>query len=158
MLTPTPWVVHKFGGSSVADADCFRKVAAILESAPAGRLGVVLSACRGVTDALLRIVALAEREDERVRGEIAQLRERHLGIADELLSAEGARHYRAAFDSDCRDLQETLRALHLPRSLQRPPPSPRGVGDLVAGYGEVWSTRLFQRFFAERARRPGPVA
>jgi bifunctional aspartokinase / homoserine dehydrogenase 1 len=158
MVKPDPWVVHKFGGSSVADADCFRKVAAILESAPAGRLGVVLSACRGVTDALLRIVALAEREDERVRGEIAQLRERHLGIADELLSAEGARHYRGAFDSDCRDLQETLRALHLPRSLQRPPPSPRGVGDLVAGYGEVWSTRLFQRFFAERARRPGPVA
>ncbi|MDB6091216.1 MAG: hypothetical protein JWN85_4000, partial [Gammaproteobacteria bacterium] len=24
------WVVHKFGGSSVADADCFRRVAAIL--------------------------------------------------------------------------------------------------------------------------------
>src|SRR5437660_10799041 len=27
MLNPAPWVVHKFGGSSVADADCFRRVA-----------------------------------------------------------------------------------------------------------------------------------
>ena len=63
MSQPDPWVVHKFGGSSVADADCFRKVAAILESAPPARLAVVLSACKGVTDALLRLVALAERQD-----------------------------------------------------------------------------------------------
>jgi bifunctional aspartokinase / homoserine dehydrogenase 1 len=152
MVKPAPWVVHKFGGSSVADADCFRKVAAILEAAPAGRLGVVLSACRGVTDALLRLVALAERRDERVSSEIAQLRGRHLAIADELLSAGAARQFRAQFDSDCRDLHEILRSLQLPR------PSPRSVSDLVSGYGEVWSTRLFRPFFEERARRPGPVA
>jgi bifunctional aspartokinase / homoserine dehydrogenase 1 len=152
MVKPDPWVVHKFGGSSVADADCLRKVAAILESAPPGRLAVVLSACRGVTDALLRLVALAERRDERVASEIAQLRSRHLAIADELLSAGAARQYRAQFDSDCRDLQEVLRSLQLPR------PSPRSVNDLVSGYGEVWSTRLFRPFFEERARRPGPVA
>jgi bifunctional aspartokinase / homoserine dehydrogenase 1 len=152
MVKPDPWVVHKFGGSSVADADCFRKVAAILEAAPAGRLAVVLSACRGVTDALLRLVALAERRDERVREEIAQLRLRHLAIADELLSSGAARQYRTQFESDCRDLQEILRSLQLPR------PSPRSVSDLVAGYGEVWSTRLFRPFFEERARRPGPVA
>src|SRR6201987_1076221 len=115
MVQPDPWVVHKFGGSSVADADCFRKVAAILESAPAGRLGVVLSACRGVTDALLRLVSLAERQDERVREEIVQLRARHAAIADELLSADAALRYKASFDSDCRDLQEALRSLQLPR-------------------------------------------
>ena len=44
MANTDPWVVHKFGGSSVADADCFRRVAAILDSIPAPRLGVVLSA------------------------------------------------------------------------------------------------------------------
>jgi len=152
MVKPDPWVVHKFGGSSVADADCFRKVAAILEAAPPGPLAVVLSACRGVTDALLRLVALAERRDERVRDEIAQLRLRHLGIADELLSSGAARQYRTQFESDCRDLQEILRSLQLPR------PSPRSVSDLVAGYGEVWSTRLFRPFLEERAQRPGPVA
>ncbi len=82
MVNPDPWVVHKFGGSSVADADCFRRVAAILESTPSGRLGVVLSACRGVTDALLRLVALAERQDERVQGRSARLRARHAAIAE----------------------------------------------------------------------------
>src|SRR6185437_10906214 len=109
MVQPDPWVVHKFGGSSVADADCFRRVAAILESAPAGRLAVVLSACKGVTDALLRLVALAERADEAFRGEIAQLRARHAGIAAELLSPEGAQAYAATLDNDCRDLAEVLR-------------------------------------------------
>ena len=62
-MSLSPWVVHKFGGSSVADADCFRRVADILEAQPAARLGVVLSACKGVTDSLLGLVAQAEKQD-----------------------------------------------------------------------------------------------
>jgi len=42
------WIVHKFGGSSVADAGCFRRVAEIVEASPNPREAVVLSACRGV--------------------------------------------------------------------------------------------------------------
>src|SRR5262249_49758393 len=80
-----PWDVHKFGGSSVADADCFRRVAAILDSLPSRRLGVVLSACRGVTDALLRLVSLAEKQDDGYRAEIGALRARHATIAETLL-------------------------------------------------------------------------
>ena len=151
MLNPTPWVVHKFGGSSVADADCFRKVAAILDSAPPARLGVVLSACRGVTDALLRLVALAERQDEAFRGELAQLRARHAAIAEELLTPAAAQPYLATLDRDCHDLLGILQAVKLTRA------AARNVSDLIAGYGEIWSTRLFQRFFEERARRPGAV-
>src|SRR6267378_1839697 len=151
MLNPTPWVVHKFGGSSVADADCFRKVAAILDSAPAARLGVVLSACRGVTDALLRLVALAERQDEAFRGELAQLRTRHAAIAEELLTPSAAQVYLAAFKRDCQDLLGVLNSVKLTRA------AAHNVSDLIAGYGEIWSTLLFQRFFEERARRPGAV-
>src|SRR3989440_966656 len=152
MLNPTPWVVHKFGGSSVADADCFRKVAAILDSAPAARLGVVLSACGGVTDALLRLVALAERQDEAYRGELGQLRARHAAIAGELLTAAAAQSYLAVFDRDCHDLLGVLHSVKLTRA------AAHNVRDLIAGYGEIWSTRLFQRFFQERAqRRPGAV-
>ena len=57
------WVVHKFGGSSVADARCFERVAGIVEAQmvpaaaaapqPRPRLAIVLSACKGVTDACL---------------------------------------------------------------------------------------------------------
>jgi len=145
------WVVHKFGGSSVADADCFRRVAAIIESQPAGRLGIVLSACRGVTDALLRIVTLAERQDESFKGELAALRARHATIAESLLRPESARLYLAGFDRDIHDLEGILQTVRLTRA------AGRNVSDLIAGYGELWSTKLFHRYFEERGRRDGGV-
>src|SRR5438105_838357 len=151
MLNPAPWVVHKFGGSSVADADCFRRVADILASAPAGRLAVVLSACRGVTDALLGLVALAERQDKAFREELTQLRVRHAGIATELLTAGAAQSYLAGLDRDCHDLLGVLHTVKLTRA------AAHSVRDLIAGYGEIWSTRLFQSFFAQHARRAGAV-
>ena len=151
MSQPDPWVVHKFGGSSVADADCFRKVAAILEAAPPARLAVVLSACKGVTDALLRLVALAERQDGTYRAELAQLRSRHAAIAQEVLTPQSAQAYLAGFDRDCQDLLGILHAVELTRS------AASTVSDLIAGYGEIWSSRLFQCFFEERRGRPGPV-
>src|SRR5215472_15104782 len=147
MSKTDPWVVHKFGGSSVADADCFRRVAAIIEASPASRVAVVLSACRGVTDALLRLVALAERQDVSFRGEIAELRARHGAIAAELLEPASAWSYLEDFDRDCRDLQAVLHAVTLTKA------AARNVTDLVAGYGELWSTQLFERFLAERGRR-----
>ncbi len=127
--------MHKFGGSSVADADCFRRVASILDAQPSARLGVVLSACRGVTDALLRLVALAEAQDDGYIREIATLRARHAAIAESLLSAESARLYLAAFDRDCHDLEGILHTVKLTRA------AASNVSDLIAGYGEIWSTR-----------------
>ena len=44
------WQVHKFGGSSVADAACFERVARILETDPVSRQAVVLSACGNGND------------------------------------------------------------------------------------------------------------
>ncbi len=75
------WIVHKFGGSSVADAACFRRVADIVEASPNPREAVVLSACRGVTDALLDLVALAERPDGDFAPAIQALKTRHLDLA-----------------------------------------------------------------------------
>ena len=53
------WRVFKFGGSSVADAACMRRVAEIIEAEPGGPLAVILSACKGVTDDLLNLVSAA---------------------------------------------------------------------------------------------------
>jgi aspartokinase/homoserine dehydrogenase 1 len=151
MSNSSPWVVHKFGGSSVADAGCFRRVAAIIDSLPAARVGVVLSACRGVTDALLGLVALAERQDERYRVELAGLRSRHAEIAETLLTPESARLYLAGFDRDCHDLEGILHTVKLTRS------AARNVSELIAGYGEIWSTKLFHRFYEEHGSQRGPV-
>jgi len=148
---PSAWVVHKFGGSSVADAECFKRVANILETLPAGRLGVVLSACRGVTDALLGLVARAEAQDDAYRGDLDALRARHATIAQSVLSPGAAQLYMAGFDRDRHDIEGILHTVKLTRS------AAQNVRDLIAGYGEIWSTKLFKEFFASRGKRPGNV-
>jgi aspartokinase/homoserine dehydrogenase 1 len=148
---PSAWVVHKFGGSSVADADCFRRVANILETLPPGRLGVVLSACRGVTDALLGLVARAEAQDDAWRGDLDALRARHATIAQSVLTPAAAQLFMAGFDRDRHDIEGILHTVKLTRS------AATNVRDLIAGYGEIWSTKLFREFFAARGQRPGEV-
>ena len=77
----------------------------------------MLSACRGVTDALLRLVSLAERQDDsyRVRARRA-CASRHATIAETLLTPESARLYLAGFDRDCHDLEGILHTVKLTRS------------------------------------------
>ncbi|MFZ9653356.1 MAG: bifunctional aspartate kinase/homoserine dehydrogenase I [Steroidobacteraceae bacterium] len=144
------WIVHKFGGSSVADADCFRRVAAILAERPAGRLAVVLSACKGVTDTLLDVVhAAAEGRDTATA--LDALRRQHAEIAQELLPAAGANGFLLAFDQDLDALRAALATARAARRAEQ------ATLDVVAGYGELWSTRLFSEFFAAQALRPGAV-
>ncbi|MCC7198799.1 MAG: aspartate kinase, partial [Gammaproteobacteria bacterium] len=150
-MSTEQWWVHKFGGSSVADASCFRRVADILERDPHPRLGVVLSACKGVTDALLNLVTAAERrESEACRQAIDGLRARHNAIATELLPEAARKEYLDTLEGDLTDLQGILHAVSLLRS------AAQNIRDLVAGYGEIWSTRLFAGYLAHRGVR-GPV-
>ncbi len=145
------WIVHKFGGSSVADADCFRRVAEIIESSSNLREAVVLSACRGVTDALLTLVSLAEHPTGDFMSAIEALKARHVGIAAELVSAEARATYAAGLETDCNDIAGLLQTVRLIRS------APQTMRDVVSGYGEIWSTQLFATFLRERARIAGDV-
>src|SRR5580704_2071034 len=161
MMTATDhkaWVVHKFGGSSVADARCFERVADIIESQsvelahgrrPRPHLAVVLSACKGVTDALLELVSLAERQDSSWRESVSAIRERHATIAAALLDGYTAGEFMAELDRDLTDLSGVLQTTSIVRSAA---PS---VRDLSAGFGEIWSTRLFYRYLQRRGVRGG---
>jgi aspartokinase/homoserine dehydrogenase 1 len=145
------WIVHKFGGSSVADADCFRRVADIIEASDNPREAVVLSACRGVTDALLHLVSLAERPEGYLASAIEQLKRRHEKLAAELLSRAAYETYRSHLQNDCRDIAGVLQTVRLIRA------ATYSMRDIISGYGEIWSTRLFAPFLRERARTPGEV-
>jgi len=146
---PRAWVVHKFGGSSVADAACFERVAAILESQPRERLAVVLSACKGVTDALLDLVKQAEQQSSAWEANLATIRARHAQIAGALLPAAAAADYLAEFDRDCAVLVSVLKTTQVMRTADRT------IRDKVSGYGEIWSTRLFARYLQQRLQRRG---
>jgi aspartokinase/homoserine dehydrogenase 1 len=145
------WVVHKFGGSSVADASCFRRVADIIEASTNPREAVVLSACRGVTDALLGLVTLAEQPDGPIASAIEQLKRRHEKLAAELLSRSAYEAYRTLLNKDCRDIAGVLQTVRLIRA------ATDSMRDVISGYGEIWSTRLFAPFLRERGRVPGEV-
>nr|NIW24055.1 bifunctional aspartate kinase/homoserine dehydrogenase I [Gammaproteobacteria bacterium] len=106
------WTVHKFGGSSLADAACFRRVAAIVMDQPPGNACVVVSAIGGMTDALLDLIANASGEQDSVAA-ITALRERYAGIVAELLEPESARELVAQFDEDIADVESVLKALAL---------------------------------------------
>ncbi|MDP8984885.1 MAG: bifunctional aspartate kinase/homoserine dehydrogenase I [Pseudomonadota bacterium] len=144
------WVVHKFGGSSVADAACFRRVADIVERSQS-RQAVVLSACRGVTDALLALVDLAERPNGDYPAALAALEARHTALAAQLISPAEQAAYGATLSQDCRDIAGMLQTVRLIRS------APQTMRDVISGYGEIWSTRLFAPFLRERARIAGAV-
>jgi bifunctional aspartokinase / homoserine dehydrogenase 1 len=145
------WRVHKFGGSSVADAVCMERVAKILEQDPHPRLGVVLSACRGVTDSLLNLVAAAERQESTVGERIEELRRRHQVIADTLLEGLDRSEYLTGLAQDCTDIAGILQTVQLIRSASQT------VRDLIAGFGEIWSTRLFSAYLRRRGKRAGKV-
>ena len=59
-----------------------------------------------------------------------------------MLSAEARQLYMAGFDRDRHDIEGILHTVKLTRS------AAQNVRDLIAGYGEIWSTKLFREFFA----------
>ena len=142
------WWVHKFGGSSVADAACFERVAAILEADGRARVAVVLSACRGVTDSLFGLVAAAERRDEAAcAAGLAALRTRHANLGAVLLTGQSQQDFLARLDADLEDIEGILHTVSMIRA------AADNVRDLVSGYGEIWSTRLFAAYLQARGKR-----
>ncbi len=129
------WTVHKFGGTSVADASCFRRVAAIIAAEQRDNLAVVVSAMRGVTDELLGLIDKAARR-EPTEAALAGLRERHERTSTELLGAAAAKALLAQQTADLGDVESILKALSLVRSASH------RSRDLVSGFGEIWSARL----------------
>ncbi len=137
------WTVHKFGGTSVADASCIRRVAGIIgEQRRGNNLAVVVSAMKGVTDDLLSLVDKASKR-EPVEQTLKALRARHEKANVELLGAAGAKAIMAEFDRDLQDIDSILKALSLVGAASN------RSRDLVSGYGEIWSARQIAAFFEQ---------
>jgi aspartokinase/homoserine dehydrogenase 1 len=141
------FTIHKFGGACVADAAGMARVAQIMTPRAGARRAIVLSACNGVTDELHELIAAAERRDEVGPG-LAALQARHGEAARLLLAAESAARYVDELAADLRDAENALATVRLTRS------AAPDVVDLIAGYGEIWASRLFARYFGERFGAP----
>lgn len=128
-------VVHKFGGTSVADADRYRHVAKLLLDRDEQQQVTVVSAMKGVTDALINLAKAAAAADPAWDERWHELRARHRGAAAALLGEQSGATIEW-LDARFERLREILAALAVIGEL------PQEVLDRVQGLGEVFSAHL----------------
>jgi aspartokinase/homoserine dehydrogenase 1 len=139
------WVTHKFGGTSLADVDAYRKVTSIIEGFdPGDRVAVVVSAAAGTTDGLIELVARAGRRDSSFEEMCDVLRERQVGLVNGLLDGPEAADLVARIDKDFHDIRDVLRASSVMGAALD-----NAIG-AVAGFGEIWSARLLAGYLQSR--------
>ena len=132
------WVVHKFGGTSLADAERYQNAARILLSQQQSeRTAVVVSAMSGVTDELIRSVELAARQNETYLTKLEALKERHLkAIASLQLPASRQQTLSETIVSDFKEIEEVLRGVWITKLASE------RIKEYVSGHGELWSAQL----------------
>lgn len=137
---PARIVVHKFGGTSVADAERYRHVAQLLLAREEAMQVTVVSAMKGVTDALIELAQAAAAEDAsgaapEWRERWHALRARHRGAAVALLGEHSGPTVEW-LDQRFEELAQVLSALRVIGGL------PAEVLQRVQGLGEVCSAQL----------------
>ncbi len=129
--------ILKFGGSSVATPERIRAVVQIVQATTGkSRVGVVVSAFGGVTDALLSAARVAAQHDVSYLELLTQLSARHLAAAAELALVEERADLEARLRVGFAELGDLLKGVYLLREA-----SPR-TRDRVASYGERWSAAV----------------
>ncbi|MFI5058744.1 MAG: aspartate kinase [Candidatus Acidiferrales bacterium] len=147
--------VMKFGGTSVGDADCVRRAAAIVQSAAAqGPVVVVVSAMSGVTNRLIQAAHRAEEGDQDSFPMLVnELRTQHETALKALV---GDPQRRSEIAEECRgvleELDRLLRGTTLLREL-----TPRTL-DAISGIGERLSAPLVAGAICELGLRSVPVS
>lgn len=139
-----PWIAHKFGGSSLANARAYAAAAEALESSADARRAVVVSAMAGMTDGLVELVERAGRREPSYEGLAEQLKEKQTDLISELLGADRSQELISAVEKDFDDIADVLRASSVMGTA-----SEQAVG-VVAGFGEVWSARLLAAYLNSR--------
>jgi len=150
------WQVHKFGGTSVANADCFRMAASIVEeqldtngTPHALCLAVVVSAMGGkpkTTDLLLSTVeAASNRENDRVEQNIDIILEKHHTCLETLFEPDEAAALKKVIESDLNDIRDILKTVALMKW------QATRISELVSGYGELWSAQILAALLRNRA-------
>ncbi|CAH7202401.1 fused aspartate kinase/homoserine dehydrogenase 2 [Vibrio chagasii] len=122
--------LHKFGGSSLADPECYLRVVNILREYSSATDLVVVSAAGKTTNRLIEFVEALDK-DGRIAHECLQtLRQFQLELIEALLEGEPAEQLTATIQQEFTALGELTAPLSEAQKAQ------------VLGHGEVWSSRL----------------
>jgi len=133
------WTVHKFGGTSLADADRYRAACEIiLPQRSHERVAIVVSAMSGVTNGLIEAVSLAAAQDVSYLQKLRSLEERHLETIAALQLRNNALQTTVA--ADFRAIEEVLRGVWITRLASE------RIIEFVSGHGELWSAQLLHAY------------
>lgn len=142
-MSGNKWKIHKFGGSSLADTECFQRVAKIIAAMPQANIGVVVSAMGGMTNDLLQLAALAEQDDNGVADLLNAIGARYSATSKGLVGGDALIDLLDQWGKDASDIDDMLKAIAMVKS------APQRSRDIVAGYGEIWSARLLAAYLRE---------
>jgi aspartokinase/homoserine dehydrogenase 1 len=127
--------IHKFGGSSLANAERFIVIKALLE----GDEIIVVSAIHGATS-LLQAMLDEAKNSLNYRQALEELEENHLMVIREL-SLEG--NIIRVIKADILKIQDILYAIYLTGSYSKE------IQNLVLGYGELWSAMILTEYLGK---------
>ena len=138
-------LVLKFGGSSVADAACVRRVAEIVKGAASRSPVVVLSAMGKTTDALFAAAQSAERgETEAAMKALREIVAKHKKACAELWEGEPPVDLQQFIDALSTQIDMLLRGVALLREL-----SARSR-DAIVSFGELLSSQIVAAYLHSR--------
>ncbi len=137
----------KFGGTSVGEADCIRRVADIVEShrAAGDEVAVVVSACSGVTDQIIAVAdeVATSKEQPEIGTLLAAMRTRHTRLLGET-APDYADEVTAVIDDRLTRLQNILTAVYTLKEL-----TPRSR-DYIVSFGERLSAPIVSAALRQR--------
>ncbi len=129
----------KFGGTSVGETDCIRRVADIVEShRQAGdEVAVVVSACSGITDQIVAVAdeVIKRKEQPPIGTLLSAMRTRHIRLLGEV-APDYIDEVTAVIDDRLTRLQNILTAVHTLKEL-----TPRSR-DYIISFGERLSAPI----------------
>ena len=134
------WKVHKFGGTSVADASRYKNVGNIIQAEAKRPQAVVVSAMSKVTDALIELAHLAEQQSPDYLNKMELLLDRHKKTVAELLPNSSQGQLRSELveilKKDFNSLAEILKGVwHLKNCSEK-------TLEWISGFGEIWSAQF----------------
>lgn len=122
--------LHKFGGSSLADPECYRRVVSILKDYSHNEDLIVVSAAGKTTNRLIEFLDALNKDGRIAHEHLQALRQFQTELVDQLLTGEEAEHLIGLLSDEFSTLGELSYPL---TEAQRA---------AVLGHGEVWSSRL----------------
>ena len=129
------WKVYKFGGTSLKDASCFKRVIEIVNESrkddTSTNLGIIVSAMSGMTDNLLNLTNQSEGDCISI---LEEINARYSCIAKNLVDTNNYNKLKRQCDEDVKDIQNLLYSRQDDDYSQQQ--------NVISGYGEIWSARL----------------